>query len=240
MVSKRGRIDTFVAKRLQIPKKMVRNLIASEQLFIDGHQVLTADTQIDEFSLIECQGNVLQQRQRAYWMLNKPKGVVSATIDNQHVTALDLLAGIDKDLLHIAGRLDLNSTGLLLITNDAKWSQRLMAPESKVTKRYLVTLANPIDSTYVAAFAQGMWFEYEGITTQPAKLTVLSKHQAMVELKEGKYHQIKRMFGRFQNPVIELHRESVGEIRLDDELGEGEFRALSTAEIHSINVNASV
>ncbi|MCL1116867.1 16S rRNA pseudouridine(516) synthase [Shewanella aestuarii] len=234
MVSKRGRIDTFVAKRLQIPKKMVRNLIVSEQIFIDGVQVLSADTQIDEFSLIECQGNVLQQRQRAYWMLHKPKGVVSATIDKQHVTALDLLTGVDRDLLHIAGRLDLNSTGLLLITNDAKWSQKLMAPESKVTKRYLVTLANPIDASYIKAFEQGMWFEYEGITTQPAKLTVLSQHQAMVELKEGKYHQIKRMFGRFQNPVIELHRESVGAICLDDNLDQGKFRALSVSEIHSI------
>jgi 16S rRNA pseudouridine516 synthase len=156
-------------------------------------------------------------------------------VDEQHQTALDLLEGVDKDLLHIAGRLDLNSTGLLLITNDAKWSQALMSPDNKVTKRYLVTLANPIDDTYIEAFDKGMWFEYEGITTQPAKLTVLSKHQAMVELNEGKYHQIKRMFGRFNNPVVALHRESIGHIELDNTLQPGEFRALSADEVSLVN-----
>jgi 16S rRNA pseudouridine516 synthase len=231
MASKRGRIDTFIAKQLQIPKKSVRSLIANQQLLLDGDNVIAADTQIDEFSVIECQGEILQQRQRAYWMLYKPQGVVSATVDEQHQTALDLLEGVDKDLLHIAGRLDLNSTGLLLITNDAKWSQALMSPDNKVTKRYLVTLANPIDDTYIEAFDKGMWFEYEGITTQPAKLTVLSKHQAMVELNEGKYHQIKRMFGRFNNPVVALHRESIGHIELDNTLQPGEFRALSADEV---------
>ncbi|UJF21595.1 16S rRNA pseudouridine(516) synthase [Shewanella sp. OMA3-2] len=236
MASKRGRIDTFIAKKLQIPKKSVRSLIANQQLLLNGDMVMSPDTQIDEFSVIECQGLVLQQRQRAYWMLHKPQGVVSATVDEQHQTALDLLKGVDKDLLHIAGRLDLNSTGLLLITNDARWSQALMSPDNKVTKRYLVTLANPIDETYAVAFAKGMWFEYEGITTQAAKLTIVSRHQAIVELNEGKYHQIKRMFGRFNNPVVALHRESIGQIELDNNLQLGEFRALSVDEIDSVKL----
>lgn len=234
MASKRGRIDTFIAKHLQIPKKSVRTIIADGQLMLDGQLVISPDEQIDEFSFIVCQGQTLQQRKPAYWMLHKPQGVVSATIDKQHQTAVDLLIGVDKDLLHIAGRLDLNSTGLLLITNDAKWSQALMSPDNKVTKRYLVTLANSIDEGYITAFADGMWFDYEGITTQPAKLEILSSNQALVELKEGKYHQIKRMFGRFQNPVIGLHRIAIGDINLDDDLQAGEYRQLTETEVLSI------
>lgn len=231
MLSKRGRIDTFIAKRLTISKKAVRSLVQHQQVKVNGHVVGSPDVQIDEFSLIECQGEVLQQREPSYWMLNKPKGVVSATIDKQHTTAIELLTGVDKEMLHIAGRLDVNSTGLLIITNDAKWSARLMSPDTKVTKRYKVGLQNPIDERYIEAFANGMWFEYEGITTQPAKLTIVNTYEAMVELTEGKYHQIKRMFGRFQNPVISLHREAIGSIELDNELTEGEFRALTQEEI---------
>ncbi|QIR15363.1 16S rRNA pseudouridine(516) synthase [Shewanella aestuarii] len=234
MASKRGRIDTFIAKHQQIPKKSVRNMIVQGEIMIDGQLVMSPDEQIDEFSFIVCQGQVLQQRQAVYWMLHKPQGVVSATMDKQHQTAVDLLVGIDKDLLHIAGRLDLNSTGLLLITNDAKWSQALMSPDNKVTKRYLVTLANPIDEDYIKVFAEGMWFEYEGITTAPAKLEILSPIQAMVELNEGKYHQIKRMFGRFQNPVIGLHRIAIGDIKLDTDLQPGQYRQLTKTEVLSI------
>ncbi|MGZ9897485.1 16S rRNA pseudouridine(516) synthase [Shewanella gaetbuli] len=236
MISKRGRIDTFIAKRLQIPKKAVKELIANNQVLVDEVVVTQADLQINEFSFIVCQDQILQQRTRQYWMLNKPKGVVSATVDKQHPTAVDLLTGVDKELLHIAGRLDVNSTGLLLITNDAKWSQALMSPEAKVTKSYQVTLANAIDEQYIEAFAQGMWFEYEGITTQPATLIPITRYQAIVELKEGKYHQIKRMFGRFRNPVIGLHRQSIGKIILDKNLPAGEFRALTADEVNWVKL----
>jgi 16S rRNA pseudouridine516 synthase len=177
---------------------------------------------------------MLRHYQKRYYMLNKPDGVVSATIDDKHPTALGLMTGINTEMLHIAGRLDLHSTGLLLLTNDAKWSEALMAPDHKVDKKYLVTLANPLDQAYVEAFANGMYFEYENITTLPAQLMLLSRHQARVVLREGKYHQIKRMFGRFRNPVVALHRESVGDIVLDHTLLAGEFRALTKAEVDSV------
>jgi len=234
MVSKRGRLDQFIASRLQISKKSVRGLLIDNKVRVDGHYAKSVDLLINEFSHIVCDGVVLRQYQACYFMLNKPDGVVSATLDEKHTTALSLLHGVEHDMLHIAGRLDLHSTGLLLITNDAKWSAALMAPANKVDKHYLVTLANPITQEYVEAFAQGMYFEYENITTLPVQLTLLSSHQARVVLREGKYHQIKRMFGRFRNPVVALQRESIGDIYLDNQLKPGEFRSLTKAEVDSV------
>lgn len=164
-------------------------------------------------------------------MLNKPIGVVSATNDKEHKTVIDVLDNAYQLPLHIVGRLDLNTSGLLLLTNDSRWSESITQPEHHVTKEYLVTLANPINETYEAAFAQGMYFSYEDITTQPAKLSILSSHQAQVSLIEGRYHQIKRMFGRFRNPVIGLKRLSVGGLHLDESLKEGESRMLSPDEV---------
>jgi 16S rRNA pseudouridine516 synthase len=231
MASKRARLDQFLASKLQVPRKSVRFMLLSGRVKVDNMIVKDMDLQLDEFSLVSVDGVALQNNQPCYLMLNKPVGVVSATKDDIHKTALELLHGIKPEMLHIAGRLDLNSSGLLLITNDARWSQALMSPDSKVTKKYLVTLANPIDETYIRAFAEGMYFAYEGITTQAAGLEILSSHQARVSLKEGKYHQIKRMFGRFRNPVVGLHREAIGELVLDETLAPGEYRHLTPAEI---------
>ena len=234
MLSKRGRLDQFIAKSLQVSKKAVRQLVLDKKVLVDGIAALSVDMQINEFHHIVCNGNTLQQHTPCYYLLNKPKGVVSATIDEIHPTAVDLLINVDKHMLHIAGRLDVNSTGLLLITNDARWSQALMSPDNKVEKHYLVTLENPIDESYIEAFANGMYFEFENSTTLPAKLEIIGTHQAIVSLKEGKYHQIKRMFGRFRNPVIDLHRYAIGDIRLPVDLQQGEFRALTADEVNSV------
>lgn len=163
-------------------------------------------------------------------MLNKPVGTVSATRDDQHKTVIDLLAP-EFQKLHIAGRLDLNSSGLLLLTNDGEWSRNIASPQKKIAKRYQVRVANPITDEYAPAFAAGMYFPYEGITTRPAILEKTSEYEAEITLFEGKYHQIKRMFGRFRNPVVKLHRISIGPVQLDTELSPGESRALSNEEV---------
>jgi 16S rRNA pseudouridine516 synthase len=192
------------------------------------------DRQVDEFSHIQLDGQILQANTPVYLMLHKPIGVVSATKDTQHKTVIDLLDCEVRDELHIAGRLDLNSSGLLLLTNDSRWSDALMSPTHKVDKVYRVTLANPLTEEYIAAFAEGMYFSFEDIMTQPAKLVILADHVAEVTLKEGKYHQIKRMFGRFRNPVVGLHRLSIGDIVLDEALASGESRVLTAAEVACI------
>jgi len=206
-------------------------MLAKGRVKVDGKLARDIDQIVDEFSHICMDDKVLQANMASYVMLHKPVGVVSATIDDKHRTVIDLLERDDKESLHIVGRLDLNTSGLLLLTNDGRWSKQLMDPEHKVGKLYRVHLQNPLTSEYISGFAKGMYFEFEDITTLPAELEIIDSHTALVTLYEGRYHQIKRMFGRFRNPVIGLHRISVGNIVLDDSLQAGESRALTIDEI---------
>ncbi len=162
-------------------------------------------------------------------MLNKPRGVVSATKDVEHTTVLDLIQHPRKNELHIVGRLDFNTTGLMLLTNDGAWSRRISLPETKLAKIYEVTLSKPVSAEYITAFREGIYFAYEDITTQAASLEILSEFSARLSLIEGKYHQVKRMFGHFQNEVLALHRVSVGHIALG-ELEVGHSRLLMVEE----------
>ncbi|QSX34398.1 pseudouridine synthase [Shewanella avicenniae] len=239
MNSKRGRIDRFLASRLQIPAKQAQLLIRQGEVLLDGQACSAVDRIINEFTRIECQGQLLQALTPAYWMLHKPAGVVSATTDAAHQTVLSLLPDeAQTQQLHIAGRLDKQTTGLLLLTNDARWSEAISQPSANKYKHYRVTLQNPLTEAYVAAFAQGFYFDYEGITTAPAQLNIISDYVADVILTEGKYHQIKRMFGRFRNPVVALHRYQVGQIVLDDGLALGQCRPLTAEEIASVAENS--
>ncbi|WP_108651159.1 pseudouridine synthase [Dongshaea marina] len=231
MHSKRSRLDRFISAHCAIKRKDIRLLLAQGRVQVDGVRATDVDLQVDQFSHITLDQRVLQERSASYVMLHKPVGVVSATRDVEHQTVLDLMARPDRAELHLAGRLDLNSSGLMLLTNDGQWSRRLTAPESKLPKRYRVTLGKPLTRDYVDAFARGFYFPYEGITTLPARLEILSDHCAEVILCEGKYHQIKRMFGRFRNPVLKLHRTAIGQLELDPELKPGESRDLTCHEL---------
>lgn len=227
------RLDRFLAAHLQCSRKSVRAVLAAGRVVLNGELARDPDRVVGPFTRVELDGECLQGRTPLYLMLHKPVGVVCATEDEQHRTVLDLireqpdgLVACELDDLHIVGRLDLNTSGLVLLTNDGEWSRRLMSPEHKVAKRYNVTLAHPISPDYIPAFAEGMYFSFENITTQPAHLEIMGEYQARVTLTEGKYHQIKRMFGRFRNPVVALHRCSVGDWQLDSTLLPGQWRRI--------------
>ena len=232
------RLDRFISDYCQINRKKVRLILAQKRVCVDGQLAIDIDQIVDQFSHIVMDNKVLQDNKAHYIMLNKPIGVVCATKDDQHKTVLDLLNGQFEqsiiDDLHIVGRLDLNTSGLVLLTNDSRWSERLTSPEYKVDKCYQVVLERPLTEEYIEAFAQGMYFPYEKITTKPVTLRIISPFQAIVTLTEGRYHQIKRMFGRFRNPVINLHRYSIGQLTLDESLKSGESRVLSQIEVSSI------
>jgi 16S rRNA pseudouridine516 synthase len=228
MSGKKHRLDRFISAKTGTPKSKVRLMLAQKRIYVDGQLATDINQPIDQFSHVALDGAVVQNNTRRYIMMNKPIGVVSATKDEQHKTVMDLLVekNINTDDLHIVGRLDLHSSGLLLLTNDGDWSRALMSPENKVAKVYEVTVENPITDECIQAFADGMYFSYEDITTKPAQLEKLSECVAKVTLEEGRYHQIKRMFGRFRNPVLALHRVSIGEIKLDTDLAPGECRSI--------------
>lgn len=163
-------------------------------------------------------------------MLHKPAGVVSATEDTEHRTVLDLIDHPHRHTLHVVGRLDKDTTGLLLLTNDGDWSHRISAPKHHVPKTYLATLAWELSEAGAQALRAGVQLHGEKGLTKPAEVEILPEKQARVTISEGKYHQVKRMFAAVGNRVEALHRERIGGLVLDAELSSGEWRALLTQE----------
>lgn len=209
-----------------------RALIVAGRVRVNGLPTRRIDIEVDRFTRVELDGIPLRPPgRRLHLMLHKPAGVLSATRDPMHRTVIDLIDDPDRHTLHLVGRLDRNTTGLILLTNDGNWSKPLMTPGTKVPKTYLVETRDPIPPSAVEAFAAGFYFHTEDLTTRPAGLEILGDHRARLTLHEGRYHQIKRMFHRIGNRVEKLHRESIGAITLPPELGPGEWRMLTEEEI---------
>jgi 16S rRNA pseudouridine516 synthase len=226
------KLDRLLAKHDAMGRTRARGLIAAGRVQVDGETVRSNDHEVDRFMRIGLDGSTVQARQRLlHLMLHKPVGVLSATSDPVHRTVIDLIDDPDRHTLHLVGRLDRGTSGLILLTNDGNWSKPLMAPETKVPKVYLVETRDPIPSSAVEAFAAGFHFHTEDLTTRPAALEILGERLARLTLHEGRYHQIKRMFHRIGNRVVKLHRESIGAITLPPDLGPGEWRILENAEI---------
>ena len=226
------KLDRLLAKHGSMGRKAAHHCIASGRVVVNGVCITDNQYEVDRFTAVSLDEEVIQQPERAlYLMVHKPEGVLSATSDAVHSTVLDLIDDADKHTLHIAGRLDRSTTGLVLLTNDGRWSKKLMSPESKVSKVYWVETAEPLDEGAVAAFAKGFYFHTEGITTLPAELVLLGTHQARLTLYEGRYHQVKRMFHRVGNRVLRLHRESIGGLVLPSQFPSGAWRALTQEEV---------
>lgn len=229
------RVDRFLSNLPRFNRQQVRVLLVERRVTVDGVSVSDPHHEVREFSRVCVDDEVLQAGKPArYFMLHKPQGCVSATSDPQHPTVLDLLDVPDKGELHIAGRLDFNTTGLMLITNDGQWSRRLTQPQTKLPKVYLVETEQAIGPEYAITFAAGLYFAFEDLTTQPATLELLGPRTARLGIVEGRYHQVKRMFGHFDNKVIGLHRERMGPLVLDANLAPGEYRALTDDEIRQV------
>ena len=229
------RVDRFLSNLPRFNRKQVRLLLVERRVTVDGLTVSDPHHEVREFSQVCVDNEVLQAGTPArYFMLHKPQGCVSATSDPQHPTVLDLLNEPDTHELHIAGRLDFNTTGLMLITNDGQWSRRLTQPQTKLPKVYLVETQHVIGPEYATTFAAGLYFAFEDLTTQPAELELLGPTTARLSIIEGRYHQVKRMFGHFDNKVIGLHRERMGPLVLDAALAPGEYRALTDDEIRQV------
>jgi len=229
------RLDRFLSNLPRFSRKDVRLALLANRVRVDGDTIRDPLHEVREFSQVMLDDEVLQSGKPArYFMLHKPPGCVSATVDPQHPTVLDLLDEPDKHDLHIAGRLDFNTSGLMLITNDGQWSRRLTQPTTKLPKIYYVETEQKIGEHYVTKFAEGFYFAFENLTTLPAQLTLLDDHRARLSIVEGRYHQVKRMFGFFDNKVLHLHRESMGPLALDPALAPGQYRPLTAEEIQQI------
>ena len=225
------RLDRFLTRLGTHPCKEVARLLADGRVMVDGTIELSGLRRINRFTRVEFDGTVLQDTPAVYLMLHKPAGYLSATIDPQHPTVMELIDHPLRDELHLAGRLDRASTGLLLLTNDGRWSRQVTEPVEEISKVYRVTTREVISPETAAIFAAGIYFAYEDLTTRPAVLEILSPQEALLTIHEGRYHQVKRMFHAVGNQVLSLHRERIGPLRLDETLPSGTFRHLSAEEV---------
>ena len=231
------KLDRLIARYESTGRTRARQAIIGGRVCVDGSVETGIDREVGRFHRVELDGILIQQAERLlHIMLHKPLGIVSATQDAEHRTVIDLIDDPDRHSLHIVGRLDKNTSGLVLLTNDGRWSKKLMDPSHKVAKVYRVETRDPIQPDAVEAFAAGFYFHTEDLTTLPAELEILSESSARLTLHEGRYHQIKRMFHRTGNRVTALHRERIGSIALPDDLAPGAWRMLKDSEIDPMRV----
>ena len=167
-------------------------------------------------------------------MLNKPQGYVCSNDDGDYPNIYQFFDYPLTGKLHSAGRLDVDTTGLVLLTDDGQWSHRITSPKHHCEKTYLVTLADPVETHYAQACTEGILLRGEKTPTKPAKLEILDDYNVNLTLSEGRYHQVKRMFAALGNKVIGLHRWKIGDVVLDESLQEGEFRPLTPEEIENL------
>lgn len=228
------KLDRLLGKHESMGRKKARAAILAGRVRVAGEVVSEGNPEIDRFTAVELDDEVIRPEERLlHILMHKPAGILSATTDPEHPTVIDLIDDPDKAALHLVGRLDRSTTGLILLTNDGRWSKALMDPARKVAKVYRVETLDPIPHDAVAKFAEGFYFHTEDLTTLPAELEILGERVARLTLHEGRYHQVKRMFHRIGNRVVALHRESMGSIRLPEDLQPGQWRMLTPEEIAS-------
>ncbi len=226
------RIEKYIGARTDYTRKEITALIKSGLVKVNGAVAGRNVTHIDaDCDVVEIGGAVLRNNEHICFMMNKPKGVLSASRDTRAKTVVDLIPdGYDRDSLFPIGRLDRDTTGLIVITNDGELAHRVISPASKIPKNYTVTLDGEVTAAVVDAFKAGVTLA-DGTRCMPAELTVLKDPcRASVTIYEGKYHQIKRMFGTVGLGVNELKRESIGKLVLDPNLREGESRIMTDVE----------
>ncbi len=229
------RLDKYLAQALRLSRSAARALIRSSQIEVDGQPCRYADASVDAASLIRYQGQRLSAPDAAhgYWMLHKPTGYLSATRDDHQATVLDLLPGSLHARLQVAGRLDKESTGLLLLTTDGSWSHRLRRP-GRHSKVYLLQLAEEVSAAMVQAWLQGVELHADG-HARALGVECLDQRCVRMTIDEGRYHQVRRMCVAVGNHVLSLHREQVAGICLDPGLAPGQWRALRAEEVASVD-----
>ncbi len=228
------RLDKFICESTSLTRSLAKKALHRGEVTCDGVVVKDSGFKVENQHQICLDGEPISIVGPRFIMLNKPVNTISSTIDEDYPSVLRLLDVERKDQLHIAGRLDVDTTGLVLITSDGQWSHKITSPKKEYGKRYLVEVADPLDQQLIEQFTQGIALRNEQGLTKPALLEIIDSHHARLTISEGKYHQVKRMFAAVGNKVVGLHRESIGAIELDPDLASGEWRYLTEQEIASV------
>lgn len=229
------RLDKFLANSTGLSRKEVRDLIKYECVKVNEKICRDASRQVDENTdEIRLKGKVIEYQKYLYLMMNKPEGVVCATEDNLHRTVLDILPEeYHKFGLFPVGRLDIDTTGLLLLTNDGDFVHRVISPKKHVGKTYYTEVDGRLESGLIQQFRDGIVID-ENYQTMPAELHILDETRCELTIYEGKFHQVKKMFQAIGCRVTRLSRLSIGGLTLDKTLDPGEVRRLTKEEVEQI------
>ncbi|MBX2858586.1 MAG: pseudouridine synthase [Cellvibrionaceae bacterium] len=242
------RIDKFISNNSEYSRTQVRRLVKAGRVELNNEVVADASMKITGNNpLVSIHGQPLEAVGDVYYMLNKPKGYVCANSDGHYPTVIDLLADHHRskggrapcdsgrlNALQVVGRLDVDTTGLVLLTNNGEWNHHMTSPKSNFFKCYQVSLNKAPTEATQKLFSEGLLLEGEKKKTKPAYLEFIATKKVRVSITEGKYHQVKRMFAAVGCRVRALHRESIGPIRLDAQLHPGEYRELYPCEVASV------
>ncbi len=224
------RLDKFICKSTELTRNEATRVIRSGTVIVNDEVITNETAQVHENNTITLNGQKLNARSSRYIMIHKPIDTICSNVDEAYPSLFNYI-DIDKASgLHIAGRLDADTTGLVLITDDGRWSFNIISPDKQCKKVYRVGLRDIITDDLALKFENGVQLQGETRLTLPAKLNVINPKEVLLTITEGKFHQIKRMFATVGNRVVSLHREKIGEINLDIEVGQ--WRYLTEDEVN--------
>ncbi len=229
------RLDKLVASQGKYSRNDVKKLIKQGQILVDGECAKSPELQVDPDSseVVIC-GELLKYKEHIYIMMNKPAGVVSATDDKTHKTVLDLVPPeLYRDGLFPAGRLDADTTGFVLLTDDGDFAHRILSPKNHIEKTYIATLAEELTDEDIEALEQGIVLK-DGYECLPCKINRKNYKEIEIKICEGKYHQIKRMIAARNNKVLTLKRVKMGGLPLDIDIKEGFCKEITQEELVKI------
>ncbi|WOT05777.1 pseudouridine synthase [Shewanella youngdeokensis] len=225
------RLDKFMCKSTALTRTAATQCIELAEVSVNGQLITDPKFQVHENNHIIWRGERLVARASRYIMLHKPLNTLSSNVDGAYPSLLHCIHIDRVEDLHIVGRLDADTSGLVLLTDDGRWSFEIIRPDKLCPKTYRVTLRDPIADDVAPRFLAGIELQNESQLTAPATLTIVSPKEVLLTITEGRYHQVKRMFAAVGNRVNGLHREQIGNLQLDVELGQ--WRNLTAQEVAS-------
>lgn len=225
------RLDKFVCKSTELTKSQAIECIKLGEIFVNGKVITNEATQVHESNTVTWNEHTLKARDFRYILMHKPANTICSNVDEVYPSVFNYLTVEKLSELHIAGRLDANTTGLILITDDGRWSFSITRPSRNCPKIYRVHLSKELTADVAIAFKKGVQLQGEHQLTLPANLQKIGSRAALLNITEGKFHQVKRMFAAVGNRVVSLHREKIGDINLDVEVGQ--WRYLTNDEVRS-------
>lgn len=226
------RVDKMIGNAMIDTRRNIKRNAKKGALVINGEIVKDVSTQVDpKVDEVYYLGEFVEYFENIYLMMNKPSGVISSTKD-EDTTVIDLLDEFYQRLdLSIAGRLDKDTTGLVLLSTDGKFIHKITSPNSNIKKTYEVKTRDPIEESYIEAFKNGVEIKEDDYIARPCELEIIDNNKAIVKVTEGKYHLVKRLFSNLGNKVTSLKRLAIGDLKLDPYLEEGNYRELTDEEL---------